>query len=45
VNQKGVSPARIETRFQHRIVAMARGEIVWDKPTEETNIDEVSDVL
>ena len=28
-----------------RIVAMARGEIVFDKPVAETSVDEVSDVL
>jgi simple sugar transport system ATP-binding protein len=28
-----------------RIVAMARGEIVFDKPVGETNVDEVSDAL
>src|ERR1700719_998183 len=28
-----------------RVVAMARGEIVFDKPVVETNLDEVSDAL
>ena len=28
-----------------RIVAMARGEIVFDKPVGETSVEEVSDVL
>ncbi|MGK9283253.1 hypothetical protein [Sinorhizobium meliloti] len=28
-----------------RIVAMARGEIVFDKPTAETSIDEVHALL
>ena len=28
-----------------RIVAMARGEIVLDKPVRETNVEEVSEVL
>jgi simple sugar transport system ATP-binding protein len=28
-----------------RIVAMARGEIVFDKPTKDTSIDEVHELL
>jgi simple sugar transport system ATP-binding protein len=28
-----------------RVVAMARGEIVFDKPVTETTVDEVSDAL
>ena len=28
-----------------RVVAMARGEIVFDKQVDETSVEEVSDVL
>jgi simple sugar transport system ATP-binding protein len=48
---QGVTGILISHNLHHvfqscdRIVAMARGEIVLDKPIEETNVDEVSDVL
>jgi len=48
---QGVTGILISHNLHHvfescdRIVAMARGEIVLDKPVGETNVDEVSDVL
>jgi simple sugar transport system ATP-binding protein len=48
---QGVTGILISHNLHHvfqscdRIVAMARGEIVLDKPIGETNVDEVSDVL
>jgi len=48
---QGVTGILISHNLHHvfescdRIVAMARGEIVLDKPVRETNVDEVSDVL
>ena len=48
---QGVTGILISHNLHHvfqscdRIVAMARGEIVLDKPIEETTVDEVSDVL
>src|ERR1700716_3110644 len=48
---QGLTGIFISHNMQHvfqscdRIVAMARGEIVFDRPTEETSVDEVSDVL
>lgn len=48
---QGVTGILISHNLHHvfqscdRIVAMARGEIVFDKPVGETNVDEVSDVL
>jgi simple sugar transport system ATP-binding protein len=48
---QGVTGILISHNLHHvfqscdRVVAMARGEIVLDKPIEETNVDEVSDVL
>jgi simple sugar transport system ATP-binding protein len=48
---QGVTGILISHNLHHvfqscdRIVAMARGEIVLDKPIEGTNVDEVSDVL
>jgi len=48
---QGVTGILISHNLHHvfqscdRIVAMARGEIVLDKPIGETNVDQVSDVL
>jgi simple sugar transport system ATP-binding protein len=48
---QGVTGILISHNLHHvfqsceRIVAMARGEIVFDKPVGETNVDEVSDAL
>jgi simple sugar transport system ATP-binding protein len=48
---QGVTGILISHNLHHvfqscdRIVAMARGEIVFDKPVGGTNVDEVSDVL
>jgi simple sugar transport system ATP-binding protein len=48
---QGVTAILISHNLQHvfqscdRIVAMARGEIVLDKPVGETNVEEVSDAL
>ena len=48
---QGVTGILIRHNLHHvfqscdRIVAMARGEIVLDKPIGETNVDQVSDVL
>ena len=48
---QGVTGILISHNLHHvfqscdRIVAMARGEIVLDKPIEESTVDEVSDVL
>jgi simple sugar transport system ATP-binding protein len=48
---QGVTGILISHNLHHvfescdRIVAMARGEIVFDKPIGETNVDEVSDAL
>jgi simple sugar transport system ATP-binding protein len=48
---QGVTGILISHNLHHvfqscdRIVAMARGEIILDKPIEGTNVDEVSDVL
>jgi len=48
---QGVTGILISHNLQHvfqscdRIVAMARGEIVLDKPVGETNVEEVSDAL
>src|SRR5580658_9240926 len=48
---QGVTSILISHNMHHvfescdRIVAMARGEIVFDKPVAETSVDEVSDVL
>ena len=48
---QGITGILISHNLQHvfqscdRIVAMARGEIVLDKPVGETNVEEVSDAL
>jgi simple sugar transport system ATP-binding protein len=48
---QGVTGILISHNLHHvfqscdRVVAMARGEIVFDKPVAETNVDEVSDAL
>ena len=48
---QGVTGILISHNLHHvfqscdRVVAMARGEIVFDKPVTETNVDEVSDAL
>jgi simple sugar transport system ATP-binding protein len=48
---QGVTGILISHNLHHvfqscgRVVAMARGEIVLDKPAQETNVDEVSDFL
>ena len=48
---QGVTGVFISHNIHHvfqccdRVVGMARGEIVFDKPAEETNIDEVIEVL
>lgn len=48
---QGLTGIFISHNMQHvfqscdRIVAMARGEIVFDKPTAETSIDEVHALL
>jgi simple sugar transport system ATP-binding protein len=48
---QGITTILISHNMHHvfescdRIVAMARGEIVFDKPVAETSVDEVSDVL
>ena len=48
---QGVTGVFISHNIHHvflccdRIVAMARGEIVFDKPTDATSMDEVNDVL
>ena len=48
---QGVTGILISHNLHHvfqsceRIVAMARGKIVFDKPVAETNVDEVSDAL
>jgi simple sugar transport system ATP-binding protein len=48
---QGVTGILISHNLQHvfescdRIVAMARGEIVFDKPVAQTSVDEVSGVL
>ena len=48
---QGVTGILISHNLHHvfqscdRVVAMARGEIVFDKPVVETNLDEVSDAL
>jgi simple sugar transport system ATP-binding protein len=48
---QGVTGILISHNLHHvfqsceRIVAMARGEMVFDKPVAETNVDEVSDAL
>jgi len=48
---QGIAAILISHNMHHvfescdRIVAMARGEIVFDKPVAETSVDEVSDVL
>jgi simple sugar transport system ATP-binding protein len=48
---QGVTGILISHNLHHvfqscdRIVAMARGEIVFDEPVRETNVDEVSDAL
>ena len=49
--EQGVTGILISHNLHHvfqscdRIVAMARGEIVFDKPVEETSVDEVSETL
>ena len=49
--RKGVTGILISHNLHHvfqscdRVVAMARGEIVFDKPVAETSVEEVSDVL
>jgi len=48
---QGITTILISHNMHHvfescdRIVAMARGEVVFDKPVAETSVDEVSDVL
>jgi simple sugar transport system ATP-binding protein len=48
---QGITTILISHNMHHvfescdRIVAMARGEIVFDKAVVETSVDEVSDVL
>jgi simple sugar transport system ATP-binding protein len=48
---QGVTGILISHNLHHvfqscdRVVAMARGEIVLDKPAQETNVDEVSNFL
>ena len=48
---QGLTGVFISHNMQHvfqscdRIVAMARGEIVFDRPTAETSIDEVHELL
>jgi simple sugar transport system ATP-binding protein len=48
---QGVTGILISHNLHHvfqscdRVVAMARGEIVFDKPIDATNVDEVSDAL
>ena len=51
LSAQGVTGILISHNLHHvfescdRIVAMARGEIVLDKPVRETNVEEVSEVL
>ncbi|HEY8594193.1 MAG TPA: ATP-binding cassette domain-containing protein [Devosiaceae bacterium] len=51
LKEQGITSIFISHNIHHvfeccdRIVAMARGEIVLDKPASETNMDEVLDVL
>ena len=51
LKQQNVSGIFISHNIHHvfqccdRIVAMARGEIVFDKPTRETSIEEVHELL
>jgi simple sugar transport system ATP-binding protein len=51
LKRQGVAGIFISHNMQHvfqscdRIVAMARGEIVFDKPTSETSIDEIHGLL
>ena len=51
MREQGVTGIFISHNMHHvfascdRIVAMARGEIVFDKPIGETSIEEVQDLL
>jgi simple sugar transport system ATP-binding protein len=51
LSAQGVTGILISHNLHHvfqscqRIVVMARGQMVLDKPVDETNVDEVSDAL